>query len=124
MWHSSSHDSPVKRQPCHLPCLTLPRKPPVKPFLSLLALSTLTLAQLANAGAKCPDVPESQWMPILDMQKKIVNEYGFAIKKFQTDGHCYEIYGWGKSEDGKSYERIEVYFNPVTGEIVKKKVEK
>jgi hypothetical protein len=96
--------------------------------MKLARLSFVVFAFLstgfAHAAANCPDVPESQWMHILDMQKKIVNEYGFAIKKFQTDGHCYEIYGWGKSDDGKRFEKIEVYFNPVTGEIVKKNVEK
>ncbi len=89
----------------------------------LLALITTVAGACAHAAANCPNVPESQWMHVLDMQKKIVNEYGFAIKKFQTDGYCYEIYGWGKSADGKKFEKIEVYFNPVTGEIVKKTVE-
>lgn len=92
----------------------------LKPFAMLVALAA---SATVHAGADCPNVPEEQWMHVLDMQKKIVNEYGFAIKKFQTDGHCYEIYGWGKSADGKKFEKIEVYFNPVTGEIVKKKVE-
>ena len=90
---------------------------------SLLGLVTVFASIAAHAGANCPNVPEDQWMHVLDMQKKIVNEYGFAIKKFQTDGYCYEIYGWGKSADGKKFEKIEVYFNPVTGEIVKKNVE-
>ena len=91
--------------------------------LPLFVLATLAASPAVNAAANCPNVPEDQWMHILDMQKKIVNEYGFAIKKFQTDGHCYEIYGWGLSADGKKFEKIEVYFNPVTGDIVKKKVE-
>lgn len=95
----------------------------MKPARAFAMVATLTASATLNAGANCPDVPEEQWMHILDMQKKIVNEYGFAIKKFQTDGHCYEIYGWGRSEDGKRFEKIEVYFNPVTGAIVKKKVE-
>jgi hypothetical protein len=86
-------------------------------------LAAFTVSATLHASANCPNVPEAQWMHILDMQKKIVNEYGFAIKKFQTDGHCYEIYGWGLSADGKKFEKIEVYFNPVTGEIVKKNVE-
>lgn len=94
-------------------------------FSRLLIAGLIWLtAGLAHASANCPNVPESQWMHVLDMQKKIVNEYGFAIKKFQTDGYCYEIYGWGKSDDGKKFEKIEVYFNPVTGEIVKKTIEK
>jgi len=84
-------------------------------FSNLLLFNTHTFA-----AAKCPKVPKSEWMHVLDMQKKIVNEYGFAIKRFQTDGNCYEIYGWGLNEAGDKFVRIEVYFNPETGEIVKK----
>ena len=62
-------------------------------------------------------------MSIPDMQKKIVNEYGFSIKQFKIDGNCYEIYGWERSADGKTLDKIEVYFNPVTGEIVKKEAD-
>jgi hypothetical protein len=91
----------------------------LKPALLLTTLIACATVQAAD----CPDVPQEQWMHVLDMQKKIVNEYGFAIKKFQTDGNCYEIYGWGLSEDGSKFEKVEVYFNPVTGDIVKKKVE-
>lgn len=76
----------------------------------------------AYAGADCKKYPEEQWMHVLEMQKKIVNEYGFAIKRFLTDGNCYEIYGWGLNEPGEKFVQIEVYFDPVTGEIVKKKV--
>lgn len=75
----------------------------------------------AMAAADCKDHPESEWMQVLDMQKKIVNEYGFAIKKFKIDGNCYEIYGWGQSDKGNELVKIEVYFDPKTGEIVKKK---
>jgi hypothetical protein len=89
----------------------------------LAVLVALSASPMVNAAANCPDTPKDKWMHVLDMQKKIVNEYGFAIKKFQTDGNCYEIYGWGRSADGKKFEQIEVYFNPVTGEIVKKKVQ-
>jgi hypothetical protein len=89
----------------------------------LIAATVLAFSSSLLAGANCPEAPESQWIHILDMQKKIVNEYGFAIKKFQKSGNCYEIYGWGKSANGKKFEKIEVYFNPVNGAIVKKKVE-
>lgn len=92
--------------------------------LSAAALAAALASSIAAAGADCPNVPQDKWMHVLDMQKKIVNEYGFAIKKFQTDGYCYEIYGWGKSDDGKRFDKVEVYFNPVTGEIVKKVFEK
>ncbi len=90
--------------------------------IAALGLSALAGAQaFAHSDMECTDKPKTQWLHVLDMQKKIVNEYGFAIKKFQESGSCYEIYGWGLSKDGKKFEEIEVYFNPVTGEIAKKK---
>lgn len=84
----------------------------------------LALSPLSFAGANCPKLPQDQWLHVLEMQKKIVNDYGFAIKRFLTDGNCYEIYGWGLNEAGNEFVQIEVYFNPVTGEIIKKKVKK
>lgn len=86
--------------------------------LALAAISTQTLA-----GAKCPKAPKDQWLDVLEMQKKIVNEYHFAIKKFKIDGNCYEIYGWEMDSSKRKYKQIEVYFNPVNGEIVKKEID-
>ncbi|MFO1387534.1 PepSY domain-containing protein [Cellvibrio sp.] len=99
------------------------KKPLYRSFIHLtVGMSMFACAQTyAHADMECTDKPKSQWLHVLDMQKKVVNEYGFAIKKFQESGTCYEIYGWGLSKDGKKFEEIEVYFNPVTGEIVKKK---
>ncbi len=89
----------------------------------ILTAAALMLASgLASAAADCPKAPQSQWLHVLEMQKKIVNEYGFAIKRFVTDGNCYEIYGWGLNEAKTRFVEIEVYFNPVNGAIVKKKV--
>lgn len=88
----------------------------------LVALTTLIVPGLALAAADCPSAPQNTWLPVLDMQKKIVNDYGFAIKRFQTDGNCYEIYGWGLNDAKTRFVEIEVYFNPVTGAIVKKKL--
>ena len=92
-------------------------------MLKTVAL-TATLSLLAGnalAAANCPAAPQEKWLHVLAMQKKIVNEYGFAIKRFLTDGNCYEIYGWGLNDRKDKFVEIEVYFNPVTGEIVKKK---
>ena len=91
-------------------------------FRKIAALAALVIAGDAFAAADCPQAPREKWLHVLDMQKKIVNEYGFAIKRFLTDGNCYEIYGWGLDEDKSEFVEIEVYFNPVTGEIVKKKM--
>lgn len=90
--------------------------------IGLIALMLAVAAPAALAGADCPKAPKEQWMHVLDMQKKIVNEYGFAIKRFLTDGHCYEIYGWGLNDKGDEFVQVEVYFNPVSGDIVKKNI--
>lgn len=72
------------------------------------------------AGPECTTAAESKWMGMHDMQKKIINDYGFTIKLFKIDGNCYEIYGW-EEKKGK-VDKIEVYFNPVNGDIVKKEI--
>ena len=90
-------------------------------FRTVVIGMLVLFSQASFAGADCPKAPKEEWMSKLDMQKKIVNEYGFAMKKFKIDGDCYEIYGW-EDIDGKAT-KIEVYFNPVNGEIVKKKVD-
>jgi len=90
----------------------------MKTVILAIVLSAFTVN--ANAGANCPKAPQDQWLHVLEMQKKIVNEYGFAIKTFKTDGNCYEIYGWGLNKKGDEFVKVEVYFNPVNGEIVKK----
>jgi len=83
----------------------------------LLALP-LCLPVAAVASADCPKYPKSEWMSVFELQKKIVNEYGFAIKKFKVDDECYEIYGWAVNEGGKKV-KVEVYFDTKTGAIVK-----
>ena len=87
----------------------------------VISLILIGFCAAAQAGADCPKAPKDQWMHVLDIQKKIVNEYGFAIARFLSDGNCYEIYGWGLNDAGDEFVKIEVYFNPVNGDIVKKK---
>ena len=89
----------------------------------LFAAMLLSLfSAVSMAGADCKEYPEDEWMSFLDMQKKIVNEYGFSIKLFKIDDNCYEIYGWQETADGEQ-QKIEVYFDPKTGEIVKQKLD-
>ena len=83
----------------------------------ILAMSTLP--SIALAGADCNEYPKDEWMSVLDLQKRIVNEYGFSIAKFKVDDECYEIYGWETDENGKE-QKIEVYFDAKTGDIVKR----
>lgn len=90
---------------------------------SVVTVFSLLTSPFLFAGADCPKAPKSEWMSKLAMQKKIVNDYGFAIKKFKIDDNCYEIYGWEVDDSGKEARKIEVYFNPVNGDIVKKELD-
>lgn len=81
----------------------------------VLAAAILALAPTAAfAGPQCTTEPKDKWMS-QDAIKAKIAEMGYKnIKTFKISGPCYEIYGYTK--DGK---KAEVYFNPVTGEVVK-----
>lgn len=78
------------------------------------------VSPICRADADCPQAPKEDWLPVYEMQKKIINDYKFAIQKFTTTSNCYEIYGWGLNATGTQWEKIEVYFDPIDGAIVKK----
>lgn len=82
--------------------------------LLVLGLS-ITFANVAYAEKNCTDQPKSSWMEI-EAFKDMVKKEGYTIRKFKQPGTCYEIYGTDK--DGK---KVEIYFNPVDGKIVKSK---
>ncbi|NBV50374.1 PepSY domain-containing protein [bacterium] len=81
----------------------------------ILTLCFLTLSLGAYAKKNCTDEPKDKWMSEADFKKKVEAE-GYTIKKFKQPGTCYEIYGIDK--EGK---KVEIYFNPVDGSIVKSK---
>jgi hypothetical protein len=75
----------------------------------LLILSNSAFAE----GAKCTSESKEKWLSEDSMKAKVA-ELGYTYKIFKvTSGNCYEIYG--QDRDGA---RIEIYFNPITGEIV------
>ena len=85
--------------------------------LSLLAVLAALASTAAVAGPTCK-VPKETWMKEADFRAKLEAE-GYKIKNFKvTQGECYEIYGFDK--DGK---KVEIYFNPVSGDAVKSNVE-
>ncbi len=83
-------------------------------YLPLIMTLFLT-SGLALAKKNCTDQPKDKWMSEADFKKKVEAE-GYKIRKFKQPGTCYEIYGQNK--DGK---KVEIYFNPVDGSIVKEK---
>ena len=84
---------------------------------SSIAIITLAVSGNALAGADCTAEPQEKWMSHADMQRQIL-QMGYTIDRFKTDGNCYEIYGRNGAK-----EKVEVYFNPVNGKIVKEEIE-
>lgn len=88
---------------------------------ALSTLSKLTVTMIAAtavasavAGPTCTQEDKSTWMDQGKFKQQLMDS-GYKIRKFKvTDGNCYEIYGHNK--EGK---RVEIYFNPITGEAVK-----
>ena len=82
----------------------------------LLALAMLS-ASSAFAEANCQAHPKNEQIPQADFQKAL-EKHGFTIKKFKTDGNCFEMYG--KSKGGK---KVEKYFDTKDGKIVKSEID-
>lgn len=86
--------------------------------LKITAIAALALgfSGTALAGPQCTTAPKAQWLSEASMRTAI-EKGGYTIKTFKVSGSCYEIYGFAK--DGK---KVEIYFNPVDGSIVKMEV--
>ena len=86
--------------------------------LSALAIVAPAAVTSAAAGPACTTEAKDKWLPE-DAMKAKVAEMGYQkIKTFKVSGSCYEIYGYTK--DNK---KAEVYFNPVTGAVVKSEID-
>lgn len=82
---------------------------------AIIAAALLTTAAgAAVAGPQCTEAPSSDWMD-QDAFQQDLKDQGYSIDKFKvTDGQCFEIYG--EDKDGV---KVEIYFNPVSGDAVK-----
>jgi hypothetical protein len=79
----------------------------------IVVAAFLTLCGSAAAEPRCTSEPRDKWISESEMKSKIAS-LGYQAKVFKvTKGNCYEIYGRDKA--GK---RIEVYFHPITGNVV------
>lgn len=89
----------------------------MKKLLTLFMMMGISLSVFA--GPKCTDGKDkSNWIPVEKFQQQL-QEQGYSWKKFkESRGGCYEIYGHDKAG-----QKVEIYFHPVSGEIVKKKIE-
>lgn len=86
----------------------------MKSLLASIVLIGLTTPVLAETN--CTKKPKEQWMTEAAMHKKLTDE-GYKIRKLKiSGGSCYELYGKDKNDS-----KVEIYFNPVDGKIVKQK---
>ena len=60
----------------------------------------------------CTSAPGASWLSIAEIEAR-ARKLGYAVTKVERDRACYEVYA---SKDGQSYE---LYFDPVTGTLVK-----
>lgn len=82
----------------------------------VIAAAALLIGAPAFADTQCADTATTTWMAQSDLLRKLADT-GYTIERFKvTRGNCYEMKGWDK--DGK---RVEIYFNPIDGKVVKMK---
>lgn len=85
---------------------------------SLLVVALMVAGTgLASGEPQCTTANRSQWQDATAFQNKLKAD-GYEIRKFKiTSGNCYEIYGWNKAR-----EKVEIYFDPVTGKAIKTEI--
>ena len=87
----------------------------MKNLLMVIVCSMVIVS--CSKKTECTSQDKSEWQNQEEFQTKLKND-GYKINEFKvTSGNCYEIYGWDKDEN-----KVEIYFNPVDGEIVKKEM--
>lgn len=85
----------------------------------LLLLSLVIASPFAFAKTECTTADKAQWKDEATFQEELKAQ-GYDIKKFKvTGGNCYEIYGYDKDK-----QKVEIYFDPVSGKAVKTNIEK
>ena len=84
-----------------------------------LLIAALTVAGLVGCSkaevTRCTTEPRSAWQDAEVFEQNLVDQ-GYSINEFKiTEGNCYEIYGFDPEQT-----KVEIYFNPVDGSIVKR----
>lgn len=84
----------------------------------LLSLFAGLLSLQATAGPECTQEPQEKWQSVEAFKEKMQRD-GYEVKRYKiTSGNCYEIYGWNKKG-----QKVEIYFHPISGEIIKQEID-
>ena len=89
----------------------------MKAALGIPALAAIlcTTTIPASAAMMCTDAPMEKWMS-RDQVAKMFTEKGYDVRKVKREDNCLEVYA---IKDGK---KMEIYIDPVTGDIVRTKI--
>jgi len=80
---------------------------------SLVLAGAVIVPLAAQANPTCTTEPKEKWISEEAIKTRIAALGYQQIRSFKVTESCYEIYG-----SDKDNKLVEVYFNPVTGEIV------
>jgi len=83
-----------------------------KLLLSAAAVAMLSVPAFAD-DTRCNSPAQSQWMSQADLSAMYA-EKGYNVKGIEVENGCYEV----KALDANGA-RVEIYADPMTGEIVK-----
>jgi hypothetical protein len=84
----------------------------------LAAIATGFIATPVMASdSYCGDAPRDQWMSEQALKEKAAS-MGYDVRNIKVEDGCYEVY----AIDAKGM-KAEVYFNPVSGDIVRSKMD-
>ena len=84
--------------------------------VAILTVAAVTLgaatAQAGSLGKPCTSAPETQWLPMAQLQAK-VEAQGYKVKKAKLKNACGELYTLDKNGN-----RVELFVDPTSGQIV------
>ena len=81
--------------------------------LLITALLCLTSQAWATGLASCDSGPKSGWQSQEKLEKMLVEQNGWKIRRIKDDGGCYEVYAFDKAG-----ERVNAYYHPLTLALV------
>ena len=75
-------------------------------------LGVVGTAQAGSLGRPCTSAPQSQWLPIQELQAK-VEALGYKVQKAKLKNACGELYTIDKNGG-----RVELFVDPTSGQII------
>jgi hypothetical protein len=78
----------------------------------MAGMSVAASAQASDLGRPCTSAPQSQWLPMEQLQAK-VEALGYKVRKAKLKNACGEIYALDRNGG-----RVELFVDPTSGEIV------